>query len=74
MNNVAGFSSVWNQDLININSKMCIRGGMCVVCFSFTFPNNQNPHGFLDMLHLLTRSFLDDVMYAIKILQGLSKV
>lgn len=51
----------------------CVWREGCVVYFSFPFHSNQNLHGFLDLLHILTESFLDDVMHAVKVLQGWSK-
>lgn len=51
----------------------CARGEGCVFYFSFSFHSNQNLHGCLDLVHILTGSLLDDVMRAVKVLQGWSK-
>lgn len=41
-----------------------------MVYFSFLSNSNQSLHGFLDILNILTGALLDDVMYAVKVLQG----
>ena len=41
-----------------------------MVHISFPSNSNQNLHGFLDILNILSGALLDDGLYTVKVLQG----
>lgn len=51
----------------------CISTEECMVYFSFLSDSDQNLCGFLDILNILSGALLDDVIHAVKVLQGWSK-